>query len=199
MSYILDALRRADSERERGSVPNIHAQPAPPVPGDARPAPRAAVWIVVGVSLGLMIPLAWHLLAPDEPAAQVAAAPETPVVETPAPVALPPPAPVAAPQPAPAPVTQASALQAPAPKPAEPAGESRVYALSELPDHIRRELPKLQIGGSAYSANPASRFLIVNGQVFREKETLARDLSLEEIKLKDAVLKYKGYRYAITY
>ena len=27
MSYILEALRRADAERERGAVPNIHAQP----------------------------------------------------------------------------------------------------------------------------------------------------------------------------
>ena len=27
MSYILDALRRADAERERGTVPGIHAQP----------------------------------------------------------------------------------------------------------------------------------------------------------------------------
>ena len=27
MSYILDALKRAESERGRGAVPNIHAQP----------------------------------------------------------------------------------------------------------------------------------------------------------------------------
>ena len=27
MSYILDALRKADAERERGNVPGIHAQP----------------------------------------------------------------------------------------------------------------------------------------------------------------------------
>lgn len=37
MSYILDALRRADSERERGAVPGLRAQPVP-APG---PAPRA--------------------------------------------------------------------------------------------------------------------------------------------------------------
>ena len=27
MSYILDALQRADAERERGTVPGLHAQP----------------------------------------------------------------------------------------------------------------------------------------------------------------------------
>ena len=35
MSYILDALRRADAERERGAVPGLHAQPVPPVSADA--------------------------------------------------------------------------------------------------------------------------------------------------------------------
>ena len=195
MSYILDALRRADSERARGSVPNIHAQPVPPVAGDAKPQHKAA-WIVVGVSLGLMVPLAWHLLAADEPAVAVASAPEPPATPaTPRPTAPPAPAPIEAPA-APAPAYTAAPMPTPD---AEPAAESRLYALNELPDHIRRELPKLTIGGSTYSENPASRFLIVNGQLFREKDTLARHLSLEEIKLKDAVLKYKGYRYEITY
>ncbi|HUG23075.1 general secretion pathway protein GspB [Piscinibacter sp.] len=190
MSYILDALRRADSERARGSVPNIHAQPAPPVASDAKPQHKAA-WIVVGVSLGLMVPLAWHLLAADDPAVAVAAVPEPPATPAPRPAPPPAPAPIEAP---------AAAVPAYAEPPAPaPAAESRIYALNELPDHIRRELPKLTIGGSTYSENPASRFLIVNGQLFREKDTLSRNLSLEEIKLKDAVLKYKGYRYAITY
>ncbi len=36
MSYILDALRRADAERDRGTVPGVHAQPA-----FAGPAPAA--------------------------------------------------------------------------------------------------------------------------------------------------------------
>ena len=30
MSYILDALRKADAERERGAVPDLHAQLLPP-------------------------------------------------------------------------------------------------------------------------------------------------------------------------
>ena len=39
MSYILDALRRADAERERGRVPGLHAQALPLRTADTDPAP----------------------------------------------------------------------------------------------------------------------------------------------------------------
>ncbi|MEO7152322.1 MAG: hypothetical protein ABIX46_11525, partial [Burkholderiaceae bacterium] len=44
MSYILDALRRADAdrERERGAVPGLHAQPLAPA-ATLVPRPRAAI------------------------------------------------------------------------------------------------------------------------------------------------------------
>ena len=37
MSYILDALRRADAERERGAVPSLHAQQSSSLPSDDEP------------------------------------------------------------------------------------------------------------------------------------------------------------------
>src|SRR6185369_5392337 len=76
---------------------------------------------------------------------------------------------------------------APAAKPAASAAESRVYAVNELPDTIQRELPKLSVGGSIYSDNAASRFLIINGQIFHENDKISSDLVLEQIKLKAAV------------
>ena len=71
--------------------------------------------------------------------------------------------------------------------------------MSELPDEIRRELPTLAVGGAMYSQNPANRLLIVNGQTFHEGDKLAPNLFLQQIRLKSAVLEYKGYRYGITY
>ena len=41
--------------------------------------------------------------------------------------------------------------------------------------------------------------LIINGQVFHEGDKLAPELVLEQIKLKAAVLRYKGYRYSVSY
>lgn len=72
-------------------------------------------------------------------------------------------------------------------------------AFSELPENIRRELPQLVIGGAMYSQTPANRMLILNGQVFHEGDKVAGELVLEQIKLKSAVLAYKGYRYNINY
>lgn len=129
MSYILDALRRADSERERGAVPDIHAQPVPAVADDAdtdgetgRGGTPTIVWLVVVLLLALIAWLLWQLLGRAEPhpgplAPAVAAAP-LPAAQPPA--ALSPPA---TPQPQPPQgVAVAPALE-PAPPlrlPAEP-------------------------------------------------------------------------------
>jgi general secretion pathway protein B len=82
---------------------------------------------------------------------------------------------------------------------AAPAAEERVYARNELPEEIRRQLPPLTVGGSIYSSNPANRFLVINGQVVHEKGELGPEHVLEQIKLKSAVLRFKGYRYEINY
>ena len=214
MSYILDALRRADAERERGSVPGIHAQPA--MLGDAdNEAPRTGrsrLWAGLAFALLLLAVLGWWLLGHETPPPAPA-----PVLAAPAPAAVSPvpaPPPVVAPPlvaalpPAPVPVPPRAvepARAAPAKAPASaaasapPVAEPRVYQLSELPEEIRRELPTLAVGGAMYSQNPANRMLIVNGQTFHEGDKLAPNLSLQQIRLKSAVLEYKGYRYGITY
>lgn len=71
--------------------------------------------------------------------------------------------------------------------------------MSELPEDIKRELPQLMIGGAMYSDTPTSRMLIINSQVFHEGDQPYQGLVLEEIRLKSAVFKYRGYRYAINY
>lgn len=236
MSYILDALRRADSERERASIPGLHTQPVPQGSADAKAGrgSRPWVWLALGVAVVLVGQGLGRWLLHDEPprpphagpggppplAAPLAAA-ETLGPDGPppgAPSGAPPGPPDAAPRPAgevtllePPPLpdvprkpppTAAKAKAATAPAPAESApgaAEPRIYGQNELPDDIRRSLPALQIGGSVYSENPASRFLMVNGQLLHENDKPAADLVLERIELKSAVLNYKGYRYRISY
>ena len=62
MSYILDALRRADLERERGAVPGLNAQPAAlPASGpEASHNARPWVWVLVGALVLLIGALAWY-------------------------------------------------------------------------------------------------------------------------------------------
>lgn len=131
MSYILDALRRADSERERGAVPSIHSAPVPPVVDEAtkpsRGQPqRVLVAVIVVLLLALVGLLAWHLMSGKEaPVAPVAVT--APVLEAqPAPSertpASPPPQAVQAvpqvPSVAPAPAPAPAFVQAPRPEPA---------------------------------------------------------------------------------
>ena len=225
MSYILDALRRADAERERGNVPGLHTQPAPvPHADDGRAGHTPAwVWPAAGVAVAVIAALAWLALgrdaAPPERVAQVPVAPQI-VPTQPLPAALPapitPPASVqaasAAPTPRPAtaaaprkPAAVVAAAPAKPPRAASAAAtaatvaEPRLYKPTELPDDVRKEVLALVVGGAMYSKTPANRMLIVNGQLFHEGDTLAPGLTLEQIKLKSAVLKLKGYRVGIDY
>ena len=79
------------------------------------------------------------------------------------------------------------------------AGDERVYAQKDLPDDIRSSLPALAVGGATYSENPSNRMLIVNGALFHEGDKLAPEVTLQQIKLRSAVLSYRGYRYVINY
>jgi general secretion pathway protein B len=231
MSYILDALRRADSERERGAVPDVHAQQDVMEPMDTPPA-RSNTPMVVAVtvlSVALLGVLGWNWLGTPTPPAVVATVPPPPIPTQPAvpmattplePSSPPPAMPSAAPPstaptaktaeapratPRKAPAIEAARPASPsaatpmAPPPAPVKEEPRIYALEELPPNIRRELPQLVIGGASYSENPASRMLIINGQIFHERDKLSPGLSLERIALKSAVLDYKGYRYRVGY
>ena len=223
MSYILDALRRADSERERGAVPGVHAQVQMPGASDADTPRPSRLWPIASVVLALVlaavvgwqffgraappaaepVPVPKPISEPAEvpaPAPAVVAAPPTPrppapvarVASPPVAVAPKPVAPRAAPAPPPLPASAVAAVAAPPPP-------ARIPMASELPDDVRNSLPALTIGGASYSQNAENRMLIVNGQVFREGDKLSADVTLEQIRLKEAVLSAKGVRYRIAY
>lgn len=64
MSYILEALRRAERERERGQVPGLHDQTLPPVAPRSRLArwPLAAgLGLVAAVGAAALLALGWRL------------------------------------------------------------------------------------------------------------------------------------------
>lgn len=227
MSLILDALRKADAERERGSVPSLHAQPVLPRSTEAPLAPRQRptwVWTMVGLAAGLTIAAAWVMFGREAtPTPTAAHGDATPMSAPPAasgqgapggataraPVAaVPVPAPPAA-EPAPWPQRDAPRRDAPVPTLTAPsvptltapsvAPAESVVSREQLPAHVRAELPAFTIGGSMYSSNPASRSLIVNGQLYRERDRLTADLSLEEIRQKAAIFSFRGHRFEVVF
>jgi general secretion pathway protein B len=282
MSYILDALRRADAERSRGVVPGLHAQSQP---ADTEPAARnyapllwaagaAGVLLAAGVAVLLWAPwrgtpapdarvtpapapaptLAARDNAPAQPLQGELAAPQPGAI---APAARPvepplgagnsPPmaAGVRAPQPYPPPPTaraaapespgtlaeraaagrvatlqpraepRAPAVAArPAPVAAQPSVEhygapaqpvpapvpnAAIPNINTLPPDVRAQLPRLAVGGAIYSEVPSARMVILNGQVFHEGDKPAADTVLEQIRLKSAVLNFRGQRYEVSF
>lgn len=219
MSYILDALQRAQAQRARASVPGLASQPLPGI--SAAPlatAPRAPGWLVLGVALiCVAVGLGWwgwqSLAAPNVPAhvTPVATAPTVAASTATAPeVANPPPRPPAAATPAvaklaPAPVPQPSATaKAPKSKPtqaptAKATAPAAVPALAALPEQVRRHIPPLTITGSVYSATPSQRLLLVNNLVLPQGSPVAEGLTLEEIRPNASVFNYQGTRFSVPH
>jgi len=240
MSYILDALRRADAERERGVVPSLQSQQHTVVEeDDATAQPSRLLWVTIGLGGALIALLAWLLLGggttPSRPIAEgvvapaaVAPAPKAVLPVTadavPAAPALPPPT-AALPAVVPAPVPSAAARVAPpaaaavrppavataeprratsrtaaAPASAAPAASApRIYAQGELPEEVRRDLPRIAINGSSYSGDAASRMVMISGQVFHEGDSLGAGLVLEKINRRSVVLAFRGWRYEVAF
>jgi general secretion pathway protein B len=273
VSYILDALRRADAERERGAVPGLQSQQNAIAEDDAESTrPRRLVWAVGALALALVAALTWAFLGGASPTSRLPV--EGSVVPAPLPVlpsAQDPTAPAVgtatAPRPGRPPCRRARGpschrprqrsrleskrascrrrrrcrpLDRRRPPPASSrrsrprrsgraivgaidgearrapqrgtdasasttagsapnAGAARVYTPAELPEEIRRDLPKVVIGGSSYSGDAASRMIMVNGQVFHEGDRLAPGLVLERIRQKSAVLSFKGWQYEVMF
>ena len=223
MSYILDARRKADAERERDPARGIHAQPVTlSVPPD-QSGPGGHLWLVgmalIAVAALLAAAMWWFgwFARPGPPALAAATAPPvasiaktapaftppstlpTPATEVmpPAPPALPAPPPSGAP-PAREAFRAATAVTAYPPIPAASASD-RLLSLAELPADVQRDLPKLAITGGVYSPTPTQRLLIVNGQVLNEGAEAAPGILLEQIRPKAAVLNFRGYRYGVPY
>ena len=216
MSYILDALKRADSERERGAVPGLHSQSVPlrKAVTDSRAVAKPLILVGAVLALSLLGVLGWRSLGPGPvatragmpavaasppPTSQIAAAASAmatapAVMDTTSSVV---PVPVAVPAPSASTVTTRPAAPVASPRPV-PVSRP-VVNVNELAAEVRQTLPKVVISGSTYSDNRALRMLIINGEVFREGERPAPGLQLEQIGSKSAVLNFKGLRYAVAY
>lgn len=202
MSFILDALKKSESERHRHSGPVLmDVRIAPP----RRRIPLWA-WVIAAVLLVNLTVLAWMLwLSPARragnpaPAAAVTVPSATPpAATTPATTAsLPataPPVQVEAP-----PVTQLPAQQ-PAPDMAAPAASSTpdidVSTLPKVSEMVAAgvALPALQLSWHVYDAVPQSRYVLLNGTRLREADSTADGVRVVAIAPTGVVLEWRGRR-----
>ena len=189
MSYILEALKKADAERELGAVPHLHAQAAPGLSvAQSTAPPRTAIAVLAGAALAVAGVLGRVALRP---------VPSVAVLSLPAPTSAPAVPSVPAPPPAAVVVVEA-------PKPniaAEPAPKREVPPLSlqDLPPEIKSVLPALAFSGAIHSAQASARMLIVNGQLLHEGDAVAPGLVLLSIGPRSALLRYRETRFTVKY
>ncbi|XLZ72645.1 general secretion pathway protein GspB [Massilia sp. SR12] len=285
MSYILEALKKAQAERQIGSTPTIHAPTLASAPqGQGPKVRRAPVMVAMVLMVAAIAGLATMLvrqqssagqppvaavgagatvaatpahvplsvapttssaaaqaalpapdavntmaatsvsaptvapMAPAAPDATAKPAPAAAAAAAPASAAAPTAAARQAPNASAAPVSATSAaaavvpartpeaVAAPAPRAADAApaaavalapAEEHIQSLHELPEPIQRAIPPITLGGYMYSKNPADRLLLIDKALRKEGEEVAPGLLLEKLQPKQAVFRFRGYRYKV--
>ena len=217
MSFILDALKKSESDRQRQSGPALFevkvAQRR-----SALPLWALAIGALLAVNLAIV---AWMLLRKPAPPAEPA--PAAPVASVPAQAAAPPPAA------APAPSTAAPRVIAP--PPAAPSTASTSTAAADTPanedeapaaeaplpgplgGHVRRgtvdgvplyqdvapgsHIPELRLDLHVYAGAPQERFVMINMHKLREGDALPEGVRVESITPEGAVLAFNGVRFLL--
>ena len=79
-----------------------------------------------------------------------------------------------------------------------PAASGKVLNLNELPSNIRSALPDFKISGHAYSPEPQTRVARVNDKILQEGQELNPGLKIEEIVQGGIIFSYQEYRFRIN-
>ncbi len=206
MSFILDALKKSEQQRQLGTTPGLQAiqftVDAPKRPSVFNYGLLAIVLLAAGVMIGLFRP--WQveqIFSESESSAQ--RAPITvPQQASIAPIAASPEYSNNAMQSLPEQTFENPVPPGPAtPKQRQPAGqdeivvEQKVMQLYELPAAIQQELPEMAIQLHAYSGKPGESMVSINSIRLREGGYLMTGLKLEQITPDGMVFSYRGYRF----
>jgi len=213
MSFILDALKKSEAERNRKTGPVLMDMRI----ARARRRLPAWVWVIAIVLLANLALLGYALLRstkPPESVASVAATPAaTPIVVTPVPgvgnatSALPPPTlPTTPAATTGGVIMQSNAVVTPA-TPGAPYESQPATAISPedaaLPsdEDLRQSgitVPELRLSLHVYDSNPANRFVLLNSSRLFEGQETADGVRVERILPTGVILAWRGRRFLMS-
>jgi general secretion pathway protein B len=216
MSFILDALKKSELERQRQSVPGLM---------DTRfkerrsrlPVWAAAVCALLAVNLLVLIFALWNRSAPASHASRPADSAPADTTAQPAAGAAPPGAahfspldssPVYAPEiPVPAAaaavpektVTHAARRPDPVLSDADTPSEDQevLPSISEINLTGAQALPELHLDVHVYATRPAERFVYINMRKYHEGAVLQDGPTVERIRRDGVVLNYQGLKFLL--
>lgn len=195
MSFILDALKKSETDRQRQDTPGIANIPE----SGKKEGGSRWVWIIAGLLAINLAVLAAIMLKPDGDG--------EPAVSRPLPVAA---------QPETAPESFSNLVREAkrsSPEPAAPANGEAAAAAEETPaptqtvteglptlDELRAnglQLPDMHLDIHVYSGQAADRFVFVNMSKYTESSRLSEGPVLVEITPDGAILDYLGTRFLL--
>jgi len=205
MSLILEALRKSEAERRRGSTPDV-AMELPPVPAARARATPAWVLPASVIAVVALLAGAWWSQrdSSGDTATQTAESPvDEPVIDAPAqPVVVARTATSPAPAPASTPITPtdpgpvpATAIAEPAPPPVRPLppppampAETREVAAIDT-----TSIPPVKLSMHMWDESPSRRFVILDGQRMTEGDR-SGELTVVAIERDGVVVERNGQR-----
>lgn len=214
MSFILDALKKSETERQEQGAAEFSRVPT----SSGAPNPARWLWLLAALLLVNFAVLLVVLLQPDREAAVPAG--EPPAAVTPAATIAPPPATttgagssfaeqvasVAREQPVTA--EQGPAAGA-APEPPAPGSDTAPSPPANTAPRPLPTLEELRLSGAinvaelhldihVYSADPAARFVFINMNKYREGSRTAEGPVVREITANGAILDYQGREFLLS-
>ena len=219
MSFILDALRKSEHERQRSTLPGLAQVPLATPPAQL---PRWALVLIGVLAAGVLVLGGAWWQSTREP---VELAASTPIVERPLPLPV---APTAPPPASTVPSDRAETVRTPPPGPATAARENGL-ATAAGPSSTQSDtessfppppaattadepalpsaaallaagisVPELRLELHAFRAQPGDRFVFINGRKYVEGERLAEGPQLQSIVPTGAVLVHAGRRFLLV-
>ncbi len=220
MSFILDALKKSENERQQQSDTEFSSVPT----GAENPGMPRWLWVLGALLVVNAVVVTGLLLRDDAPAETTSGTPTMPVTETavasrPDPVAVDT-APEAArsfeerldaarqdqvtrtvPEPA---IDSSPPVQEPAPAVAEPAPTTQsddpllLPSIQEVVATGTLQLPPMHIDIHVYSDTPSDRFVFINMNKYRESDQLDEGPVVEEITRDGVVLTHLGTDFFLS-
>ena len=209
MSYILEALKISESERQQASSPpSIYSpKPRPPVaPEKDQKKSRLLLWCALAALVTLVSVAGYHLYGhkmisititvPEENTGSGPQNAAAKVVPTPAPEA----------ETTPEPPTSVPVIQPDSKKTLTAAATTAVETinrrpqvprLAQLDPAFQNTVPEFKLAGHVYSEDESLRMILINDRIVRENGAAARDFILEEITPDGIILRNGTIRFRI--
>ncbi|CAN5139761.1 hypothetical protein BH24PSE2_BH24PSE2_04890 [soil metagenome] len=217
MSFILDALKKSEIERQEQAGPSVaHVR-------EAAPETRRPLWVAAIAALLVINLIALLIFALRSPAESPASAAVDAADEVPVPASRPPPVqarstrpaapaasrpevrPLAAEAQAPAAVERtvtapsptAGGAAPPQPAPSDTDDSAGLSTFEELTVAGRLALPPLHLDIHVYSDTPAARFVFIDGRKYREGERLSAGPQIEQITETGVIMSHQDERFLL--